>query len=167
MITKTTLIAVRALVFLADSHAGTVLSPRSIAAQLGESPAYMAKVLRSLVKAGILRAERGMRGGVLLARQAREVTLLAIVEACQGAIAGAYCGEIDDLNAVCAFHRAAAELKGAVVKVLSGWNLEQLAAGSRPAKRLPRGMHCLMTTPLLGIARPGHDGGATQPQVRS
>jgi Rrf2 family protein len=88
MITKTSLLATRALLCLAKDQQGIATPPRSIALELGESPAYMAKVLRSLVKAGILRAEHGSKGGVLLNRRADEITLLAVVEACQGAIVG-------------------------------------------------------------------------------
>lgn len=144
MITKTSLLAARALVFLTEAEQGVVASPRSIAARLGESPAYMAKVLRSLVKAGILRAEHGRRGGVLLNRRPSDVTLLAIVEACQGAIAGSYCQGSTDLRMTCAFHRAAVELHHSVVNVLSRWTLEQLAASPRPSKRLSGEMHCMM-----------------------
>jgi Rrf2 family protein len=81
MITKTSLLATRALLFLAKDKEGVVVSPRTIALQLGESQTYMAKVLRSLVKAGVLRAEHGSRGGVLLNREPKHITLLMIVEA--------------------------------------------------------------------------------------
>ncbi len=156
MITKTSLLATRALVCLAEAEQGLVASPRSIAARLGESPAYMAKVLRFLVKAGILRAEHGSRGGVLLNRRSCDVTLLAIVEACQGAIAGSYCRDIDDLRTTCAFHRATVELQHSVVNVLSRWTLEQLAASPRPTRRLPGEMHCMMVgfpVAIAGIVR--------------
>lgn len=154
MITKTSLLATRALLCLAKDKQNVAVSPRSIAAQLGESQAYMAKVLRSLVRAGILRAERGSKGGVLLNRRTSEITLLAIVEACQGAIVGSYCEDIDDLRMTCAFHRAAVELRQAIVKVMSRWNLEQLAKAPGPAKRLPGGTQCMMTAVPLSIAGP-------------
>jgi DNA-binding IscR family transcriptional regulator len=104
----------------------------------------MAKVLRSLVKAGILRAEHGSKGGVLLNRRPDEITLLAVVEACQGAIVGSYCGDIDDVRATCAFHRAAVELRKAITDVLSHWNLEHLIKAPGPSKRLPGGTQCMM-----------------------
>src|SRR5215831_11761403 len=113
MITKTSLLATRALLYLARDQQAVAVSPRAIAEQLGGSHAYMAKVLRALVKAGILRAEHGSKGGVLLNRNAHEITLLAIVEACQGTIVGSYCHEIDNLAATCAFHRASVELQHA------------------------------------------------------
>lgn len=160
MITKTSLLATRALVLLAETEQGAVASPRSIAARLGESPAYMAKVLRSLVKAGILHAEHGRNGGVLLNRRPSDVTLLTIVEACQGAIVGSYCQGITDLRMACAFHRATVELQHSIIKILSRWNLEQLAASPRPGKRLPGEMHCMMVGFPVAIAA------ATKPHSR-
>jgi Rrf2 family protein len=144
MLTKTSLLATRALLCLVECDPRAVTSPRRIAGQLGASQTYMAKVLRSLVKAGILRAEHGVRGGVLLNRRPGDITLLAIVEACQGAIVGSFCQDVADLHTTCAFHRATAELQQSIVNVLSRWSLEQLAASPRPAKRLPSGMHCIM-----------------------
>lgn len=104
----------------------------------------MAKVLRALVKSGILRAEHGSKGGVLFNRPPSEITLLAIVEACQGMIIGNYCQEASNLDRTCAFHRASVELRGAIVNVLSRWTLEQLAASPRPTGRLPGQMRCAM-----------------------
>lgn len=161
MITKTSLLATRALLCLAKDNQGVAISPRNIALQLGESQAYMAKVLRSLVKAGILRAEHGSRGGVLLNRRPEEITLLAIVEACQGAIVGSYCQGIDDAGATCAFHRAAVELRHSIVGVLARWTLEHLAAAPHPARRLPGGMHCMIAGSIVTV---GEDKQPRQPK---
>jgi DNA-binding IscR family transcriptional regulator len=110
----------------------------------------MAKVLRSLVKAGILRAEHGSRGGVVLNRRPREITLLAIVEACQGAIVGSYCENVRDPATTCAFHRAAVELREATIAVLSRWNLEQLGQSSGRTKCDLDGKPCLTSIgPML------------------
>jgi Rrf2 family protein len=150
MITKTSLLATRALLCLVEDQHGFATSPRSIARQLGESPTYMAKVLRSLVKAGILRAEHGSRGGVVLNRHPSEITLLAIVEACQGTIVGSYCEDTRDLGTTCAFHHAAVELREATVAILTRWNLEQLALSPANTSCRPIGKPCLMT----GLGRP-------------
>lgn len=144
MITKTSLLATRALLCLANDQQGVAVPPRGIALQLGESPAYMAKVLRSLVKAGILRAEHGSKGGVLLNRRPDEITLLAVVEACQGAIVGSYCQDVDDIRKTCAFHRAAVELREAIKGVLSQWSLEHLAKAPGRIRSLPTGKQCMM-----------------------
>lgn len=162
MITKTSLLATRALLCLATDKQEIPVSPRSIALQLGESPAYMAKVLRALVKSGILRAERGSKGGVLLNRQAGEITLLAIVEACQGTIVGSYCQDIADLETTCAFHRATVELQLSIVNVLARWTLEHLVTSPHPTGSLSGGIHCM----LAGVPVVSESRKSRQPNTR-
>jgi Rrf2 family protein len=76
------------------------LDPRAAAsaAQLAEHfdvpPAYLAKQLQALVRAGVLTATTGPRGGFRLARPADEVTLLAVVEGVDGAAPFYTCAEI-------------------------------------------------------------------------
>lgn len=144
MLGKTSISAIRALLFLAQQDGGGRWSPRRLAAGLGESPTYLAKVLRHLVKAGILDVARGVRGGVRLARDARRVTLLEVVEACQGAIVGDYCRADRQPSETCSFHRAALELHGAIEGVLGRWTLQRLLEKpeSQPDRRGV--MPCLM-----------------------
>ena len=143
MITKTTLTAIRALLLVANNSGVGALPPRRIAEALGESPSYMAKVTRALVKAGILRAGKGVKGGVWLGRSPSEITLRNVFEACQGNIVGDYCQTQCDLNTICSFHRAASELHQSIVDVLSRWTLAQLAKRpeGNPGKK---GVACVM-----------------------
>jgi len=55
-----------------------------VARRQGIPPAYMAKVVQGLSKAGILRTYRGPRGGVELARSPAALTLRDVVEATEG-----------------------------------------------------------------------------------
>ena len=136
VLTKTSISAIRALVYLGLHDTGEPVSPRHVAGRLGESQTYLAKVMRHLVKAGILRAHRGGGGGVTLNRPPEQITLLAVVEACQGAIQGNFCEDAEDLAKTCAFHQAAGELHRAVVDVLSRWTLAQLLIKPRPSPEL-------------------------------
>jgi Rrf2 family nitric oxide-sensitive transcriptional repressor len=52
-----------------------------IAAATRVPPAYLAKVLRRLVQAGVVRSQRGLRGGISLAHRPEEMTLLPVVNA--------------------------------------------------------------------------------------
>ncbi len=149
MVTKTSLSAIRALMYLAHRGEDVFLSPRKIAEDLRESPTYMAKVTRHLVKAGILRAEKGAKGGVRLSRKPSAVSLLEVVEACQGTLVGAYCQPGCDLDLVCGYHRAASELHAAISGVLSRWTLAQLLQNPAPAKRKSGEMPCVI---LSGIS---------------
>ncbi len=146
MISNTTLSAVRALLHL-GRHSPTVIPPRRIAEELGESPTYMSKVTTQLVKAGVLRAEKGSKGGVQLAKPPEEITLLAVVEACQGTIVGGYCRSVCDPGSVCAFHLAAQQLERAIVETLERWTLKQLLARPRAGEALHGGFPCMMLGP--------------------
>ncbi|MBI4890642.1 MAG: Rrf2 family transcriptional regulator, partial [Acidobacteria bacterium] len=126
MLGKTSISAIRALLLLAQGRGGARWTPRRIAAELGESPTYMAKIVRQLVKTNILEAEKGAKGGVWFARRAEEVTLLAVVESCQGTIVGDFCRSERAEESWCGFHVAAAELHGAVTGVLARWTVARL-----------------------------------------
>ncbi len=153
LLTKTSTSALRALIQLGQQGPGVVLSPRRLAESLAESPTYMAKVCRLLVKAGILRAERGSRGGVLLGRHPREISLLSVVEACQGAILGSYCRGAFELKDTCAYHQATVELHQAIVKVLSRWTLAHLL--KKPCPSPHSGLEVLCVLAGAGHRRVG------------
>jgi len=152
MLTKTSLSALRSLLYLAQQEPGAVVPPKRIAEELGESPTYLAKTAHLLVKAGILRAEKGVKGGVRLSRPPAQISLLAVVEACQGAIVGNYCRSDGNPESTCAFHRAAIELHEAIVGVLSRWSLARLSEQPAPARR-GRGEHvsCVLTSGARGF----------------
>ena len=126
MISKTTITAIRTLLYLSGRSQEGAISPRRVATALGESPSYLSKITRELVKVGILRAEKGVKGGVHLARPPSEISLLAVVEACQGPLLRNYCQSASEPASWCSWHHAAAELHFAVEGVLSRWNLERL-----------------------------------------
>ena len=49
---------------------------------------YLLKILQQLVRASVLRSKRGPRGGFSLARPARRITMLQIIEAVDGPMTG-------------------------------------------------------------------------------
>ncbi|PZG42576.1 transcriptional regulator [Spongiactinospora gelatinilytica] len=79
---------------LAQLEPGATASAAQLADYYDLPAPYLAKQLQSLVKAGVLAATTGPRGGFRLARAASEVTLLQIVEAVDGASAPYECREI-------------------------------------------------------------------------
>jgi Rrf2 family protein len=60
----------------------------------GVPPAYLAKTLQALARAGIVESEPGRRGGYRLARPAKQVTMLDVVEAVEGREPSFRCTEI-------------------------------------------------------------------------
>lgn len=80
MFSQTVEYALRAVVFLAQNP-NTSSTTEQVAEATKVPAAYLAKVLQALVKAGIVRSQRGVGGGVMLARQADELTILEVVNA--------------------------------------------------------------------------------------
>lgn len=142
MLSATSELAIRTLVFLAMAGKEVPISAPRIARALKCSPSYLAKTTAILSRAGILRSVRGARGGVLLRGRPEEITLLAVVEACQGLLV-----EDDRREASTGpapfppFRRALAELEAGAAAILSRWTLSRLVAeesesvGPAPSKR--------------------------------
>lgn len=150
MFTQTSVTAVRLLMNLEGGPPGAVASLKQMAEILAVSPTYLVKIARHLVRAGILRAQRGQAGGVTLNRAPKEITLLAIVEACQGTIHGNFCQDTADLSKTCSLHQAGAELHQAIIKVLSGWTLADFCRRPGATGGLRGKVRC-----LLDGGRPG------------
>ena len=72
--------ALRAVTHLADNPGRPRTAPQ-IAAATQSSPGYLADVMLSLVRAGVLTSRRGIGGGFSLARPAEQITILDVVNA--------------------------------------------------------------------------------------
>ncbi|MDP8244368.1 MAG: Rrf2 family transcriptional regulator [Candidatus Hinthialibacter antarcticus] len=127
MLNQTTEISIKTLIYLTLRTLDAPVSPKVLAEELNESPSYLAKITGLLVKAGILRAHRGVSGGVTLFRQPEDVTLLEIVEACQGKLLGDYCKETDQIEDTCGFHQAMYQVHKSTTEILNQWKLSDLA----------------------------------------
>ena len=162
MLGKTSVSAIRTLLLLAQQDSSVCWSPRRLAETLGESPTYLAKVVRHMVKAGILEAEKGVKGGVRLRLAPSQVTLLAIVEACQGTIPANYCQSAHPSSSHCSFHRATLELHTAITGVLGRWTLTDLLGQPTASGEMTGGVTCVIgrgwdcaSAPLRGAADTG------------
>ena len=151
MLTQTSEIAIRALVYLGQSGTDQPVPPRLIATAIACSPTYLAKTLRLLGRAGIVRSRKGARGGVWLGRQPSAISLLNIVEACQGLMIADYCEGLGHRysTSVCAFHQAMQDVFDATTTALSRWTLADLLR--RPA---PTGAPVAGRTCKLRLAAP-------------
>jgi Rrf2 family protein len=79
---------------LAQLGPGGTASAAELAAYYDVPAAYLAKQLQALVRAGVLSATTGPRGGFRLARPAEQITLLEIIEAVDGTSPFYTCNEI-------------------------------------------------------------------------
>jgi Rrf2 family transcriptional regulator, nitric oxide-sensitive transcriptional repressor len=80
MMTQTVEYALRAVTTLAY-HEGEPATTEGVAEMTKVPVAYLAKILQGLAKAGIIRTQRGVGGGVALAKPASELTILDVVNA--------------------------------------------------------------------------------------
>lgn len=80
MFSQTVEYALRAVVFLAQNPNNSCTTEQ-VADATKVPQAYLAKVMQALVKAGIVRSQRGVGGGVMLARPTEELTILEVVNA--------------------------------------------------------------------------------------
>ena len=82
-LSQTTGYAIHALSCIEDSS-GQTRFIREIAVCSRIPRPYLAKIINQLAHQGIVSAKRGYRGGIVLGRPAREISLLQIVEAVEG-----------------------------------------------------------------------------------
>ncbi len=76
-----------AAAYLAEQADGGWIMAETISAKYGIPLAFLLKIMKEMVKANVLRSKRGPGGGYILARPAKEITLLEIIEAVEGPIA--------------------------------------------------------------------------------
>ena len=86
-ITRQTEYAIRTMLELAQAPRGEFISTRFISEQQDIPEDFLKKTLKLLVLAGLINTQRGVKGGIMLARPAGEITLVDIIEAVEGNIA--------------------------------------------------------------------------------
>lgn len=89
--------AVRAILYLARQGSGARVSTAQVAQEQHIPPTFLAKIISQLSTAGVVRATRGARGGITLARPPEEISLLEIVEAIDGPVSLNECTHNPDL----------------------------------------------------------------------
>lgn len=80
MFSQTVEYALRAMVQLAADSSGSATT-KDIAGKAKVPSAYLAKVLQSMRRAGLIHSRRGVGGGVTLAKPAKNISLLDVIDA--------------------------------------------------------------------------------------
>jgi Rrf2 family protein len=78
---------VRSVLYLARQPFKKVCFVNDISEEYKIPRSFLAKILQKLVRAKIVRSYRGVKGGFSLARQARDITVLDVLEAIEGKLA--------------------------------------------------------------------------------
>ena len=133
MITHKTRYALRSLLFLAEKGGDAPVQLGRIAETQRVPHKYLELIMLDLRKAGLVKSNRGPKGGYLLARAPEEITFGEIVRAMEGPIAlvscasvnfYAPCGDCHD-EATCAIRRAFTILRDQSTAVLDSISLAQ------------------------------------------
>ncbi|MCC6500319.1 MAG: Rrf2 family transcriptional regulator [Anaerolineales bacterium] len=97
--------AVRAILHLARLEPNQRAATSAVAKEQRIPPPFLAKIVSQLSIAGLLHTSRGARGGVTLAREPKDITLLEVIEAIDGPIQLNQCvGNVGD-DGVCPFEK--------------------------------------------------------------
>ena len=130
-VTKQTNYAVRMLMYCA-ADANELSRVPEIARAYGVSELFLFKILKPLVKAGIVETVRGRNGGIKLGRPAEQITLFDVIRVTEDSFAMAECFENDaaecPLVDSCALNSAWREALNAFLDVLSKHTIADLSA---------------------------------------
>ncbi|MEW6402520.1 MAG: Rrf2 family transcriptional regulator [Chloroflexota bacterium] len=91
--------AVRAVLYLARNGEERAATSQ-VAQEQNIPPSFLAKIISQLSIAGLLHTSRGARGGVTLAREPKDISLLEVIEAIDGPI---QLNECVSENSACTF----------------------------------------------------------------
>jgi Rrf2 family transcriptional regulator, nitric oxide-sensitive transcriptional repressor len=131
MISQTAEYALRAIVYLADK-CDLPQTTQQIAEVTRVPAGYLAKVLQTLGRSGIVRAQRGLHGGFTLAVPPEELTVLDVVQAVDPVQRIEHCPlGIPDHTSLCPLHARLDATAAMVEKALGSSTIAELLTVSK------------------------------------
>lgn len=137
-ITRQTEYAVKTLAELGRVPYGQLLSSKVIAQRHNIPEDFLHKTIQVLSRAGLVTTQRGVQGGVRLARSLEKITLADVIEAMEGPIAlnvclsqGFQCDNMD----TCQVRRVLASAQAAMLRELRKKTLADMVAAEEEAKK--------------------------------
>jgi Rrf2 family protein len=127
--------AVRVMIYLAEPATDGRLSLPALALATAAPESFLSKVLQSLARAGLITSRRGQSGGFEISPRGREASMLEVIEAIDGPICLNVClisGRACHRSAKCPAHPVWIEAQRAMLQVLSGASIAELAVEPRP-----------------------------------
>lgn len=150
MFSQTAEYALRAVVAL-GTHGEGPLTTQQIAERTRVPAGYLAKVLQALGRAGLVEAQRGLRGGFVLTGSLGELTILDVLNAVDPLKRIEHCplGLAAHGRRLCALHRRLDEGIAMVEALFGETTIADLIADPNPSRPL-----CEVPCDLLGAPRP-------------
>ena len=121
---------IRSVLYLARQPFNKVSFINEISEEYKIPRSFLAKILQKLVKAKLVRSYRGVKGGFSLAKQARDITALDVLEAIEGKLALNLCladKKKCNFSKHCPTHLMWLNVQSKVVETLKKTNFDDLA----------------------------------------
>ena len=133
-ITRAADYGMRGMMYLAALPDGKDAYVAQIARKCDIPPSFLAKIFQTLSKAGLVRSQRGARGGFILARPPEKITLLNIIEGIEGPLCLNLClidGNGCPRHNNCPAHKVFKEAQSRLIEVLDKYSLKDLVRKMR------------------------------------
>jgi Rrf2 family protein len=117
-----------AILYLASRKQDELVQIHEIAEHCRLPEPFLAQILRLLVRGGLVQSKKGVGGGFSLARSAKEISFLEVLEALEGPVAVNRCQSPVDYceqEGHCAMEHIWARAQEALLKVLRDATLEE------------------------------------------
>jgi Rrf2 family protein len=129
---------VRAVIYLAAQPEGKIIFVGEISESQDIPKSFASKILQILVKSGLVRSQRGVKGGFMLAKPASQITLRDVIEVVEGPIFLNQClikkGECprDDF---CPVHPVWREAQDKLMEILGGATIAGLVENGKALEK--------------------------------
>jgi Rrf2 family protein len=125
--------ALRAVIYLSTQEPEKSCSVAEIASRQGVPQKFLEKIVRELIRGGLVKSKRGWDGGYRLARPPDQITFREVMEAVEGPIAVNLCmdsRQTCDHQARCSMVAVWSEVQRKVIDVFSSTTLADLKPAS-------------------------------------
>jgi Rrf2 family protein len=130
LLSKSCIYGIRASIYIASVEGNQFISIKQVAEELDISFHFLTKILQTLTQDGIMNSYRGPNGGIMLARSAKDISLIEIVRSIDGneIFTDCFLGLPHCGNPIpCPVHEQWATIRTDIAKVLSSTTLFDLA----------------------------------------
>jgi len=133
----------RAMIHLAGLPTGKIASLQDLSVTLHLPREFLAKILKLLTARGLVRSARGAHGGYQLARPARDISFLDVIEAVEGPVQLNVCLDHKDrcdVSAACTMYGVWKAGQDRMLEVYRKTSLAELASEPEPMRPIALGI---------------------------
>ncbi len=137
ILSRTSQYAIQALIYIALQPRAVPVLNRVVAEYLGVPPPYLAKVMQTLVRGGLLDSFRGRQGGFCLREGCRKTTLMQVLTLVEGSGLTETCVlglKVCADETACPMHAKWKPIKAKIVALLETQTLDTLARAVNSGK---------------------------------